>query len=69
MPKPFTEQLRQAIDKSDLSRYAICKRIGIPQSTMSRFMAGDCGLAVETIDKLCELLGVKLTATKRKRGN
>ena len=53
MGRTFAEQLRQAIDRSELSRYAICKQIGIPQSLMSKFMHGKGGLSVETINKLC----------------
>jgi transcriptional regulator with XRE-family HTH domain len=64
MTKAFSEQLRQAIDNSSLSRYAICIEIGVQQSLLSRFMNGKGGLSVETIDKLCKLLSVKLTANK-----
>jgi transcriptional regulator with XRE-family HTH domain len=64
MAKAFSDQLRKAIDNSNLSRYAICKEIGVPQSLLSRFMHGKGGLSVETIDKLCKLLRVNLTANK-----
>jgi transcriptional regulator with XRE-family HTH domain len=71
MGKTFADQLRQAIDNSKLSRYAICKQIDIPASLLSRFMNGKGGLSVETINKLCALLHVRLTANKprtRKKG-
>ena len=61
----LTDQLREAIDASGLSRYAVCKAIGVDQSTISRFMAGKAGLALDTVDKLGELLGLKLVATKK----
>ena len=64
MPK-LTDQLRAAIDASGLSRYAICKAIGLDQATMSKFMAGKQGLALDTVDRLGELLGLKLVTTKR----
>jgi transcriptional regulator with XRE-family HTH domain len=62
--KPFSDQIREAIDASGMSRYAICKAIGITQGVMSRFMHGRGGLSLETIDKLAELLG--LTVVRRR---
>jgi DNA-binding Xre family transcriptional regulator len=57
--------LRDAIDASELSRYRICKEIGLGESTMSHFMAGQCGLQLSTIDRLCELLDLRLVIVKR----
>jgi hypothetical protein len=65
--KRFEEQLRDAINGSGLSRYAICKEIGLPESTMSHFMAGNCGLSVESINRICELIGARLVAGKPAR--
>jgi plasmid maintenance system antidote protein VapI len=62
-PKLISQQLREAIDASSMSRYRICKEIGLPESTMSQFMAGQCGLAMATVDRLGELLGLSLMAT------
>jgi ribosome-binding protein aMBF1 (putative translation factor) len=64
-PRTVSQQLREAIDASGMSRYAICKAIGLPESTMSHFMHGECGLQLSTIDKIGELLGLKLTAEKK----
>ena len=60
--KPISQQLREAIDGSGMSRYRICKEIGLPESTMSHFMAGKCGLQLSTIDRLAELLGLTILA-------
>lgn len=60
--KPISQQLREAIDASGMSRYRICKEIGLPESTMSHFMHGECGLQLTTIDRLGELLGLTVTA-------
>jgi predicted XRE-type DNA-binding protein len=60
--KPISQQLRDAIDVSGMSRYRICKEIGLPESTMSHFMAGDCGLQLSTIDRLGELLGLGIVS-------
>lgn len=63
----LTDQLRTAIDNNDagMSRYAIAKAIDLDQSTLSRFMSGKAGLALATVDRLGELLGLELVATKK----
>ena len=61
----LSDQLRQAIDSSGMSRYAIAKAIGLDQSVLSRFMTGKSGLAVETIDKIGGLLGLRIVAQKK----
>jgi ribosome-binding protein aMBF1 (putative translation factor) len=65
MPK-LTDQLREAIDRSGMSRYAVAKAIGLDQSTLSRFMSGKAGLALGTVDELGELLGLKLVTKNTK---
>ncbi|MCC7015072.1 MAG: hypothetical protein IT454_21090 [Planctomycetes bacterium] len=63
----FTDQIRRAIDASDLPRRQICLRIVLDESVMSRFMAGRSGLALPTLDRLAEVLGLRVTVTKRTR--
>lgn len=60
--KPLSQQLREAIDASGMSRYRICKEIGLSESTMSHFMAEHCGLSLTTVDRLGELLGLTIVA-------
>lgn len=60
----LTDELRKAIDGSGMSRYAVAKAIDLDQSTLSRFMSGKAGLALGTVDRLGELLGLKLVTTK-----
>jgi transcriptional regulator with XRE-family HTH domain len=59
--------LRRAVADGPLSRYAISKIIGVDQGTLSRFVSGQCGLSLESIDKVCELLGLRLVAEGPKR--
>jgi plasmid maintenance system antidote protein VapI len=70
MSQRLSDQLRAAVDASDMSRYAIAKAIGLDQSVLSRFMAGKSGLAIDTIDRLGGLLGLRIviekTPSKRK---
>jgi transcriptional regulator with XRE-family HTH domain len=65
--KRFSDQIRRAVDSSGRSRYAICKAIGLPQSAMSRFMAGNSGLSMDTLDKLAELLGFSVATRPRRK--
>ena len=62
MGELFGEQLRQAIERSGMSRYAIGQAAGIDKATMSRFMAGKVGLSLESIDKIVDVLRLKLVA-------
>jgi transcriptional regulator with XRE-family HTH domain len=61
----FSDEIRAAVERSGLSRYAICKSLGIPQSSMSRFMSGENWLGQDTIDALAELLDLRVVAGKR----
>jgi hypothetical protein len=58
--KPFSDQIRDAINGSKRSRYRICADIGLSQAAMSRFMNGKGGLSLETIDRLAELLNLRV---------
>jgi transcriptional regulator with XRE-family HTH domain len=62
-PIKLSDQVRRAVDASGLSRYRISKELGVAESTMSRFMAGQ-GLSMEHLDALAELLGLDIKVTK-----
>lgn len=66
----FSEQLRKAVEQAPMSRYAIHKATGIDQAILSKFVRGERGgLSMETVDKLCDFLGLKLVPeTKPKKG-
>jgi transcriptional regulator with XRE-family HTH domain len=61
----LSDQIRRAVDASGLSRYRICKKLGIAESTLSRFMSGQGGLSMEYLDALASLLNLSLSAGKR----
>jgi hypothetical protein len=66
--KPFSDQIRDAINSSKLSRYRICADIGLSQPSMSRFMNSKGGLSLETVDRLADLLGLRVVVgTDRKQ--
>lgn len=65
--KRFTDQLQAAILAAEDSRYRISKATGIPEANLSRFIHGGAGLSMESIDLICEYLGLELIGPKRKR--
>ena len=63
----LSEQIRQAVDDCGQTRYAISKATGIDQSTLSRFMSGERGLPMGTLDVLAEYLNLNITTGKRRQ--
>lgn len=63
----LSDQVRVAVDASGLSRYRICKKADIAQAAMSRFMSGQGGLSMAALDRLGEVLELKITAGSRRR--
>jgi transcriptional regulator with XRE-family HTH domain len=61
----LSDEVRRAVDASGLSRYRICKTLGLAESTMSRFMSGQGGLSMEYLDRLAELLDLHVTTGRR----
>ena len=61
----LSEQIRRAIAGSGMTRYRICKEIGITQPTMTRFMNGQAWLSMPTLDKIADLLNLKITTGER----
>jgi transcriptional regulator with XRE-family HTH domain len=62
MPKSLriSEQLRSVILSADISRYRIAKDVGITEAALSRFVNEHSGLSQESIDSICERLGLTL---------
>jgi cyanate lyase len=54
--KTLTDQLRQAIDDSGLTRYRIAKETGLSEATLSKFYLGQRGLSMEAMNALGERL-------------
>ena len=61
----FSDQIRDGVRSSGMSRYAICKAIGFNQGAMSRFMSGKGGMSLETLDRLAALLGLTVVPIPR----
>jgi len=57
----MTDQLRQAIDDSGLTRYRIAQDTGIDESALAKFYNGRRGLSLDHIDQLWEYLGLTIS--------
>ncbi len=65
--KAISEQFRQAIAASGITRYEIAKATGVSQSTLSKFMLRQRGISVEAMDAVGLFLGLRLSVTNKKR--
>jgi transcriptional regulator with XRE-family HTH domain len=61
-PASISTQFRKIIERSGVSRYRICKEIGLSESAMSRFMARKGGLSLATFDRLGQVLCLRIEA-------
>jgi len=57
---PLGEQVRRMVVKSGIERSRICREAEISQSLLSRFMAGDTGISLRTLDALGKVLKLGL---------
>lgn len=69
----ISQQVRDALIQSPMSRYAIAKQLGVSQSLLSLFVSGKRGLSIEVLDQLADLLGLEVRPkgskpATRKRG-
>lgn len=58
----LSDQIRQAVENCGQTRYIIAKETGIDASTLSRFMSGERGLPMKTLDRLADHLDLNVTA-------
>ncbi|MCP3906011.1 MAG: helix-turn-helix transcriptional regulator [Planctomycetes bacterium] len=61
------DELRAAIERSDMSRYAISKATGIDQGQLSRLMDGTGGLSVERLEQLADALDLEIVVRPRRK--
>jgi hypothetical protein len=64
MRKTLSDQLRQAIRDSELTRYSISESTGIDQATLCRFLQGTRGMSLDSVDRLAECLGLEIKKSK-----
>jgi transcriptional regulator with XRE-family HTH domain len=63
----ITEQIRRIITESKASRYAIAKAIGVSETLLSRFLTGERGLSLTTLDALADLFGMEIDVGVQKK--
>jgi transcriptional regulator with XRE-family HTH domain len=61
----LTDQLRQAIDDSGLTRYRIAKEAGISESALAQFYNGHRGLSMAALNALGEFLHLRITLGRK----
>ena len=67
MAKSFSDVLRQAVRDSELTRYAISVRTGIDQGTLSRFIRGERGMSLDSVDRLMECLELEIRPRRKRK--
>ena len=63
--KKMTDQVRQAMDDSGLTRYRIARDTGIDESTLAKFYHGTRGLSLDNLDLLCEYLSLRIVMDRK----
>ena len=63
--RKLTDQLRQAIDDSGVTRYQIAKETGIDESALAKFYNGRRGLSMEALNALGEYLDLTITMRRK----
>ncbi len=63
--KKLTDQIRQAIDDSGITRYRIAQDTGIDESALAKFYNGKRGLSLDNLDLLCDYLALRLVADRK----
>jgi len=61
------KQIRELIEGSGESRYAISQQTGISQSQLSKVMAGKAGLSIEAAELLLDHLGYEIVVKKKRK--
>lgn len=61
----ISEELRTAILKSKLTRYAIAVGSGIDHAVLRRFMNGERDIKLRTADQIANFLGLELAKKRR----
>jgi transcriptional regulator with XRE-family HTH domain len=61
----LTDQLRQAIEDSGLTRYQIAKATGIDESALAKFYNGHRGLSMQALNALGDFLQLRITLRRK----
>ena len=61
MKAPLSDSLRGKITGSNLTVNEIARQSGVPQPVLSRFINGKRSLRLETVDRLANYFGLRLS--------
>ncbi|RLS30087.1 MAG: XRE family transcriptional regulator [Planctomycetota bacterium] len=67
MTKSIIDQLRQAIESADVSRYEIARQTGVAQQTLSKFVLRERGISLAGLDAVAEYLGLELVKRSKSK--
>lgn len=63
----FSRSLRDSIEESGLSAYALGQLAGVSRTTLCMFIDGKRGLTTDTVDKIAPHLGLKVSYPARSK--
>lgn len=64
-PANIVEQLRQAVQASGQTPYALAKLAGIDRAALGRFVHRERGLTLDSAASLCTVLGLELRRVRK----
>ena len=62
------ETLRKAVEKGPKTRYQLAKETGLEQAALCRFVHGQTGLTVESVELLAAALGLEIVIRPKDAG-
>jgi len=63
----LTKAIAAAVKASDQTPYAIAKGARVARSQLSRLLSGERGLSTDTIERLADYLGLRITIEPKGR--
>ena len=61
------DEIRNAVNESNLSQYKIAKDTGLDKAQLSRLMSGERGLSIDSAEKLVDYLGLEISIRRRRK--
>jgi transcriptional regulator with XRE-family HTH domain len=55
------DAIRRAVENCDKTQYRIAKESGVSSGQLSRLVRGERGMTVDTIERLADYLGLRIT--------
>ena len=60
----ITEEVTRAIETCGMTRYALAKESGVSQGELSRVVAGQRSMTLQTLDRLAPFIGVDIVVKR-----